>query len=69
MNLKPIAYMKPSVLETLQSQDCFFAFADKDKHATVPLFTWEQVKEMLHESNESRFDAEDYINYAEENWI
>jgi hypothetical protein len=64
--LKATAYMKPDVLEILRPQDCFFAFATKDKHATVPLFTWEQVKVFMRESNESKFDAEDYIDYIQE---
>lgn len=49
---KPTAFMKQDVLDTLHHQDCFFAFATRDKHAQVPLFTWEQVKTIIIQSNE-----------------
>lgn len=52
MNLKPTAFMKQDVLDTLHAQDCFFAFASKGKNVDVPLFTWEQVKSMILKSKE-----------------
>lgn len=62
--IKPTAFMKQDVLDTLHPQDCFFAFATADKHATVPLFTLDQVKAMIRHSNQSSFDAEDFIEEA-----
>lgn len=62
---KPTAFMKQDVLDTLHHQDCFFAFVTSNKHAQVPLFTWEQVKKMLYGSNESYFDAQDFIDDVE----
>lgn len=66
--LKATAYMK----EKLQATDCIVGFSvttTKRLNNVVPLFTWEQVKVMLRESNESKFDADDYIDFAEEHWI
>jgi hypothetical protein len=65
--IKPTAFMKQDVLDTLHPQDCFFAFARSDKYAQVPLFTLEQVKKMLYLSNESYFDAQDFIDQIEYN--
>lgn len=62
--IKPTAFMKQEVLDTLHPSDCFFAFATSDKHAQVPLFTLEQVKSMIRFSNVSPFDAEDFISEA-----
>lgn len=64
LSYKPTAYMK----ERLQATDCIVGFnVTKTRRLdnVVPLFTWEQVKVMLRESNESKFDAEDYIGYLQ----
>ena len=63
--IKPTAFMKQDVLDTLHPQDCFFVFATADQYAQVPLFTWDLVKKILLDSNESRFDAESYIGFIE----
>ncbi|MNC07246.1 hypothetical protein D3C75_547880 [compost metagenome] len=63
--LKPTAYMK----EKLQATDCIVGFsvtATKRLNNVVPLFTWEQVKIMIRDSNISVFDADDYIVYMQE---
>lgn len=62
--IKPTAFMKQDVLDTLHSQDCFFAFGGASLHATVPLFTLDQVKALIHHSNQSTFDSEDFIEEA-----
>lgn len=62
--IKPTAFMKQDVLDTLHDQDCFFAFATESNHAKVPLFTLDQVKAMIRNSNQSSFDAEEFINEA-----
>lgn len=62
--IKPTAFMKQDVIDTLHPQDCFFAFATSTKHAKVPLFTLDQVKAMIHHSNQSTFDAQDFIDEA-----
>lgn len=65
--IKPTAFMNQDVLDTLQPKDCFLAFTNTDIHHQVPLFTWEQVKKMLYLSNESYFDAQDFIDQIEYN--
>lgn len=62
--IKPTAFMKQDVLDTLHPQDCFFAFATAAKQVTVPLFTLDQVKALIRHSNQSTFDAEDFIEEA-----
>jgi hypothetical protein len=44
--MKPVAYMKGEVLETLHPQDCFYAFASPAKGATIGLYTEDQVREL-----------------------
>lgn len=62
--IKPTAFMKQDVLDTLHPQDMFFATATNDKHFKVPLFTLDQVIALIHHSNPSTFDAEDFIEEA-----
>lgn len=62
--IKPTAFMKQEVFDTLHSWDCFFSFATPDKYTTVPLFTLDQVKAMIRHSNLSMYDADDFINEA-----
>lgn len=61
-SIKPTEFMKQEVLDTLHPQDCFFAFATSDNNYSVPLFTLDQVKAMILHSNESVFDAQDFID-------
>lgn len=60
--MKPVLYVKQEVLDTLHPRDCCYAFATADKHYLTPLFTLDQVKKMLIDSNQSMFDAQEYIN-------
>lgn len=64
--IKPTAFMKQDVLDTLHPQDCFLAFAtcDNNHYTKVPLFTLDQVKAIIRHSNISTFDAEDFIGEA-----
>jgi len=45
--MKPVAFMKGEVLETLHPQDCFYAFASPAKGATMGLYSEDQVRELL----------------------
>lgn len=62
--IKPTAFMKQDVLDTLHPQDMFFATATEDKHFKVPLFTLDQVKALIRHSNHSQYDAQDFIDEA-----
>lgn len=61
--IKPTAFMKQDVLDTLHPQDCFFAFASS-KYAQVPLFTLDQVKALILHSAHDTFAAQDFIDEA-----
>lgn len=62
--IKPTAFMKQDVLDTLQADDCILAFATENEYVRVPLFTLDQVIALIRHSNQSTFDAEDFIGEA-----
>lgn len=62
--IKPTAFMKQDVLDTLQADDCILAFATENEYVRVPLFTLDQVIALILHSNHSQHDAQDFINEA-----
>lgn len=62
--IKPVAFMRQDVLDTLEPDDCILAFATANEYVQVPLFTLDQVKAMIQHSHQSQQDANDFIDEA-----